>query len=76
MPTPTVLVRLGAIRTQLHACFTRPADALFELADALLCARAFRSLPHLSVEPVHPRSLFRGYAALARGEVDAERLLS
>ena len=41
MPTPTFpLVRLAAFRTELHACFTRRADALFELGDALLCAQA------------------------------------
>jgi hypothetical protein len=38
MPMPTSpLVRLGAFRDQLHACFSRRADALFELGDALLC---------------------------------------
>ena len=30
----------------------RRADALFELGDALLCAPAIPSLPHLSLEPV------------------------
>jgi hypothetical protein len=75
MPTPTLpLVRLGAFRNELHACFTRRADALFELGDALLCAQAFGSLPHLSLEPVHRRGWGSAYAALARGEVDAERL--
>jgi hypothetical protein len=75
MPMPTFpLVRLGGFRTELHACFTRRADALFELGDALLCAQAFPSLPHLSLEPVHQRGWGSAYAALARGEVDAERL--
>jgi hypothetical protein len=75
MPTPTFpLARLGAFRAELHACFTRRADALFELGDALLCAQAFGSLPHLSLEPVHRRGWGSAYAALARGEVDAERL--
>jgi hypothetical protein len=32
-------------RTELHACLTRRADALFELGDALLCAEALPSLP-------------------------------
>jgi hypothetical protein len=52
---PTVpLARLGAFRTELHACFLRRADALFELSDALLCAQTpLPSLPHLSLEPVH-----------------------
>jgi hypothetical protein len=75
MPMPTFpLVRLGTFRAELHACFTRRADALFELGDALLCAQAVGSLPHLSLEPVCRRGWGSAYAALARGEVDAERL--
>ena len=75
MPMPTFpLVRLGAFRTELHACFTRRADALFELGDALLCAQAVASLPHLSLEPIHQRGWGSAYAALARGRIDAERL--
>jgi hypothetical protein len=75
MPMPTFpLVRLGVFRAELHACYTRRADALFELGDALLCTEAFPSLPHLSLEPVHRRGWGSVYAALARGEVDAERL--
>ena len=54
MPT-FPLARLGDFRTELHACFTRRADALFELGDALLCAQTLPSLPHLSLEPVHRR---------------------
>ncbi|HEY7606968.1 MAG TPA: NF041680 family putative transposase [Actinomycetes bacterium] len=67
-------MRLGAFRAELHTCFTRRADALFELGDALLCAPAVSSLPHLSLEPVHQRGWGSVYAALARGEVDDERL--
>jgi DDE superfamily endonuclease len=75
MPMPTFpLVRLGAFRNELHACFSRRADALFELSDALLCAQGFGSLPHLSLEAVHQRGWGSVYAALARGEIDAERL--
>jgi hypothetical protein len=75
MPMPTFpLVRLGAFRAELHACYTRRADALVELGDALLCAQAVPSLPHLSLEPVHQRGWGSVYAALARGQVDAERL--
>ena len=75
MPMPTSpLVRLGAFRTELHACFTRRADALFELGDALLCAPAVPSLPHLSLEPAHRRGWGSVYAALARGRVDTEQL--
>jgi hypothetical protein len=57
MPMPTFpFARLGAFRAELHACFTRRADALFELGDALLCTPTpVPSLPHLSLEPVHQR---------------------
>jgi hypothetical protein len=75
MPMPTSpLMRLGAFRDQLHACFSRRAGALMDLGDALLCAEAFPSLPHLSLEPAHRRGWGSVYAALARGEVDAEQL--
>jgi hypothetical protein len=46
---------LGQFRAELHACFPRRADALFELSDALLCVPAVPSLPRLSLEPVHQR---------------------
>jgi hypothetical protein len=75
MPMPTFpLTRLGGFRSELHACFTRRADALFELGDALLCAPAIPSLPHLSLEPVHQRGWGSVYAALARGRIDTEQL--
>ena len=68
MPTPTFpLMRLGAFRAELHACFTRRADALFELGDALLCADAFPSLPHLSLQPAHQRGWGSVYAAWSVG---------
>jgi hypothetical protein len=44
------LARLGASRAELHACCTRRADALFDLADALVCAPAISSVAHLSLE--------------------------
>lgn len=68
------LARLGAFRTELHACFTRRADALFELDEALLCAPAIASVAHLSLEPTHRRGWGSAYAALARGRIDAEPL--
>src|SRR5829696_9563040 len=46
---PSPLARLSAFRSELHGSFTRRADALFELGDALLCSQTpFPSLPHLS----------------------------
>ena len=75
MPMPSSpLVRLDAFRTELHACYTRRADALFELGDALLCAQAVPSLPHLSLEPVCRRGWGSAYDALASGRVEVERL--
>jgi DDE superfamily endonuclease len=75
MPMPTFpLVRLGAFRSELHACLTRRADALFDLADALLCAPAIPSVAQLSLEPIHRRGWGSAYGALACGRIDAERL--
>jgi hypothetical protein len=75
MPMPTSpLARLGAFRTELHACYTCRADALFELGDALLCAQAITSVAQLSLEPSHRRGWGSAYDALASGRVDADRL--
>ena len=75
MPMPTFpLARLGAFRTALHTCYTRRADALFDLTDALLCAPAVPSVAHLSLEPAHRRGWGSAYDALASGWIDAERL--
>jgi hypothetical protein len=72
---PTALARLQAFRAGLHACCTRRADALLDLADALLSAQGpVASLPHLSLEPAHRRGWGSLYAALACGRIDAERL--
>jgi hypothetical protein len=72
---PVALARLHAFRAALHACCTRRADALVDLADALLSAQGpVASLPHLSLEPAHRRGWGSLYAALACGRIDAERL--
>jgi hypothetical protein len=68
------LARLDLFRAELHACFTRRADALFELGDALLSSGSFPSLPHLSLEPVHRRGSGSAHAALARGRIQVEQL--
>jgi hypothetical protein len=75
-PNPAAaLARLRGFRAGLHACCTRRADALVDLADALLSAQApVTSLPRLSLEPAHRRGWGSTYAALARGRIDAERL--
>jgi hypothetical protein len=72
---PSPLARLGAFRSELHGSFTRRADALFELGDALLCSQPpVPSLPHLSLEPTHRRGWGSAYAALASGRIATERL--
>jgi hypothetical protein len=72
---PATLARLQGFRAGLHAICTRRADALLDLADALLSAQGpVASLPHLSLEPAHRRGWGSTYAALARGGIDAERL--
>ena len=69
------LTRLQGFRAGLHGCCTRRADALVDLADALLSAPGpVASLPQLSLEPAHRRGWGSTYAALARGRIDAERL--
>jgi hypothetical protein len=66
---------LIAFRTGLYGCFTRWADALFELSDAVLCSPApISSVPALSLEPAFRRSHGSLYKALDRGVVDTERL--
>jgi hypothetical protein len=75
MPMPTFpLARLAAFRTELHACCTHRADALFDLADALLCTPAVSSVAQLSLEPTHRRGWGSAYDALASGRIDVERL--
>jgi hypothetical protein len=55
---PATLARLQAFRAGLHACCTRRADALVDLADALLSAPGpVASLPQLSLEPAHRREI-------------------
>jgi len=70
MTASTAFPELLAFRSRLHDCFTRRADALFELSDALLTADAIASLPHLSLEPGHQRGWGSVYAALAHGQID------
>ena len=65
---------LRGFREQAFGCLGRRRDALFELVDGLLAAESMPSLPHLSLLPVHRRGWGSVYAALAVGEVDAERL--
>jgi hypothetical protein len=67
--------QLAGFRAGWYGCLGRWADTLFELADAVLCADGpVSSLPRLSLEPVMGRGHGSGYAALAQGQADEERL--
>ncbi|MGH3446015.1 MAG: NF041680 family putative transposase [Nocardioidaceae bacterium] len=66
---------LDQFRTGLYSCLTRRSDALFELADAALCARGrVTDLARLSLEPVHRRGHGALYDALNAGRIDTESL--
>lgn len=67
--------QLSVLRQEFYRCLTRRADALFELTDAVLCADGpVRSVAELSLVGEHRRGHGSGYAALARGEVNVDRL--
>jgi DDE superfamily endonuclease len=68
------LEALRSLRTDLHRCFQRRADTLFELVDALLAAESVTSLPHLSLQVSHRRGWGSLYDALAEGRLDSEAL--
>src|SRR4051794_16417861 len=73
MPAPD-LSALRAFRTDLHGCFPRRADALFEVVDALLTADPVGLLPYLSVQAAHRRGWGSLSDALAEGALDAAAL--
>jgi hypothetical protein len=66
---------LRRFRREFYACLTARADALFELADAVLCADGpVRSLVELSLVGAHRRGDGALYGALERGGIDVVRL--
>jgi hypothetical protein len=66
---------LAAFRGELYRCFTVRADALFELADAVLCADGpVRTLAGLSLAPEHRRGHGALYDAVNAGRIDIARL--
>jgi hypothetical protein len=68
--------RLRAFRESLYECLNARADALFELADAVLCAdHAVTSLVQLCLEPEFTRGHGALYDALSAGRIDEEKLL-
>jgi hypothetical protein len=69
------LDRLVGFRHEFYGCLTARADALFELADAVLCAEGpVTSLPQLSLMTEHRRGHGAMYDALACGRIDLARL--
>ena len=68
--TAQPLSSLRAFRGAFYRCFDRRADALFELADALLTAGTVPSPVHLSLAPAHRRGWGSLYAALSRGRIE------
>jgi hypothetical protein len=74
---PGALSQLVEFRQGLHGCCRRWGDALFELADATLCAPSpVASVPALSLEPEFRRSHGSLYKALDRGRIAEEQLRS
>ncbi|WP_241829068.1 transposase [Saccharothrix sp. CB00851] len=66
---------LSELRQEYYQCLTRRTDALFELTDAVLCTDGpVPSIAELSLTGEHRRGHGSGYAALARGRVDIDRL--
>ena len=66
------LDELARFRRALYAAFGRRRDALFDLVDALLTAAPAPSLVHLCLAPAHRRGWGSRYAALRRGQIDAD----
>jgi DDE superfamily endonuclease len=66
---------LSRFRTGLYGCLTARADALFELADAVLCADGpVHSLVELTLVAEHRRGHGAMYDALNHGGIDVGRL--
>ena len=74
MPATHDLLPLRCFRFDLLDCFGRRADALFEVATALVAAEAVVSVPRLSLQAAHRRGWGSVDAALAEGRTDIETL--
>ncbi|MCA2230012.1 transposase [Nonomuraea aurantiaca] len=66
---------LSRFRNDVYACLKARADALFELADALLCEPGpVRSPVDLSLSPEYRRGHGALYGGLSHGRTDVEQL--
>src|SRR5215831_21409944 len=69
------LGELSGFRREFYRCLTARADALFELADAVLCADGpVRTLAGLSLAPEHRRGHGALYDAVSHGRIAISRL--
>lgn len=69
------LTKLSEFRSELYACLTSRADALFDLSDALLCTDGpVRTLVDLALAPEHRRGHGALYSGINRGRIDVARL--
>ena len=69
------LGELSRFRQAFYRCLTARADALFELAEAVLCADGpVRTLAGLSLAPEHRRGHGALYDAVNHGRIEAGRL--
>ena len=69
------LGELSRFRQEFYRCLPARADALFELAEAVLCADGpVRSLVELSLAPEHRRGHGGLYDAINGGRIEAGRL--
>jgi hypothetical protein len=66
---------LAAFRSLFYRCLSRRADALFELADAVLCGEGpVRNLVELCLAAPHRRGHGSLYGGLNHGRMDVQRL--
>lgn len=69
------LAELSRFRGEFFSCLTARSDALFELADAVLCSDGpVRSMAELSLVGEHRRGHGGLYAAVSKGRIDAARM--
>ena len=73
-PSTAATATLQDFRADFYHCLERRADALFELADAILTAGPQPALAHLSLAPAHRRGWGSLYAALREGRLDVAAL--
>jgi DDE superfamily endonuclease len=69
------LGELSGFRERFYQCLASRADALFELADAVLCGDGpVTSLAELSLTAEHRRGHGAGYDAINHGHIEIDRL--